>query len=107
MDLLALIVAMNLMIHFDHMQTLDMSSNAWHGPAGYESGKIFSETNPILGPRPSRRRVNKYFVAVHAVHTGIALALPKKYGMAWTVGVILVEGHYVKRNMAAGLSVRF
>ena len=94
---LFLLAVMNLSIHFDHVQTLHAADE----PAKYY------ETNKHIGEHPTRGRVNRWFIASHVVNTGIVLALPKKWGWGYAVGVTVIETGYVMRNRAIGVQVKF
>jgi hypothetical protein len=74
------------------------------------------ETNPILGDRPSRGRINRYFSAVMALHPLISAALPREaepFGwkisprLAWQYVYFGVEAAAISSNFRGGLRMSF
>jgi hypothetical protein len=74
------------------------------------------ELNPILGPRPTRKEVRRYFTAVLILHPIISALLPsqaKVWGFnlkpraAWQYIYIGVEATATVSNWHSGLQVRY
>ena len=100
-----LLLAMNVSIHFDHMQTLQAANGKSIIVNGEEMH--YYEKNPIMGEYPSRGKINRFFFASHAFNTGMVLILPKKIGWGWAIGVTVIETGYIRRNRAIGLQIKF
>ncbi len=67
-----------------------------------EPGRFY-EGNPILGDRPSVRKVDAYHAATLAGNWAIAYALPKPYRRYWQVLSIGITGYCVTINFRIGL----
>jgi hypothetical protein len=65
------------------------------------------ETNPVMGPHPSARRVNSIMGASIAVHTLTAVLLPKPYRTIWQWVWIGAEIKCIRTNYRAGVSFHF
>lgn len=70
-------------------------------------GAQYVETNPLLGPRPSRGAVVGYFAGTMAIHTLVAWALPRPYREVWQGSALVVEAWAVGSNLRAGLRLRW
>lgn len=66
----------------------------------------FEETNPIMGPNPSKRRVIGVCVASSAGHYLISRALPDDWRVLWQSVTIFAELYAVDNNINAGLGLR-
>jgi hypothetical protein len=62
------------------------------------------EMNPILGPHPSRTRVNVYMPLALAAHTLGVWALPRPYRNILQIGGLGLEGWAVHNNAKKGVS---
>jgi len=58
----------------------------------------FKEVNPILGPRPSTRRVDAYFGGAILGTVGLTYVLPPQTRRLWLGGLITLEVMVVLRN---------
>lgn len=65
------------------------------------------ETNPLLGPHPSRRRVNSLIGAGVLAQFGIACALPDPERSRWLDALIAVEALAVAHNHVVSAAWRF
>lgn len=64
------------------------------------------ETNPILGPEPSRARVNVYMPLAMLGHTAVAAALPHgKLRTLWQTTWIAIETKMVVSNYRLGIGL--
>lgn len=70
-------------------------------------GGSWIETNPILGPRPSQARVNRYFVATLAAHWAISYNLSPALRREWQIGTIALQAIVVRNNYQLGISASF
>lgn len=84
----------------DWKQTREFTGNGHKYPEMYE-------TNPLLGPHPSARKVNVVMGTSIAIHTGIAVLLPQPYRLIWQSLWISVEIHCIHSNYQAGVSIHF
>lgn len=84
----------------DWKQTREFTGNPHKYPDMYE-------TNPILGPHPSARKVNTIMATSIAAHTAIAFILPKPSRTIWQSIWIAIEVHCVYSNYQTGISIRF
>lgn len=66
----------------------------------------FQETNPIMGPNPSKGRVIGACVASSAGHYLISRALPDDWRVLWQSVTIFAELYAVDNNLNAGLGLR-
>jgi hypothetical protein len=67
----------------------------------------YFETNPSLGAHPTTSQVDKYFVGMALLNTGIAYALPTNYRAAFQYLSIGYEAGFVRRNLSIGIKVKF
>lgn len=65
------------------------------------------ETNPILGRKPSRGRVNIYFATSIAGHFLISRLLPNPYRRIWQAVTFGYEVGMVVKNDAIGIRIEF
>jgi hypothetical protein len=83
----------------DWGQTLDIEK--WCKKSG---GK---EENPVLGPHPSRKAINDYFVATIAAHALITNTLPESWRPYWQMVWIGIEADQVEKNIHIGIKLNF
>jgi hypothetical protein len=82
---------------FDWSQTIDFTQDP--------NSKIL-ETNLVLGPEPSRARVNAYMPLAMLGHTAVAAALPHgKLRTLWQTTWIAVETKMVVSNYRLGIGL--
>jgi hypothetical protein len=67
----------------------------------------YSEANPILGRKPTRGRINRYFAATAIGHAAVSYLLPRPYREAWQYVTIGFEGATVLQNARLGVSFGF
>lgn len=67
----------------------------------------FYERNPLLGDRPSKSRVDNYFLLTAVLHVAISYALPSPYRRAWQASTIALEAYVIGRNRGVGVRVDF
>lgn len=67
----------------------------------------WEESNPILGKRPSRAKVNVLIGGAIVGHAAVAWLLPKPFRTQWQVLFIAVEGLAVRNNHLMGVRVQF
>lgn len=67
----------------------------------------YHERNAFLGEHPSKREVNRYFLAIGAAHFVIADALPSKYRAAFQYLTIGYNTSTIVRNYDLGLKINF
>lgn len=65
------------------------------------------ETNPILGPKPSDKKIIAYFTTVFLVHVGAVYLLPPEYRSYLQDGTIGLELVVIGRNKSLGLDIKF
>ena len=65
------------------------------------------ETNPFLGPHPTKRAVNTYFILASIIIVKTSYLLPEKLGELFLLGVICIEFDYTTENYTAGFKIRF
>jgi len=61
-----------------------------------------SEWNPVLGPHPSRTKLNLFVPAAMLGHAAVSYALPRPWRNVWQCVFIVVEAGAVRGNMVAG-----
>lgn len=84
-------------LHFiDYRQTLAIATT-----------EGVKETNPILGPKPSRSTTTAYFATTLAAHWLITYALPPTHREPWQNGTILLELAVTTHNAKLGLTLNF
>jgi hypothetical protein len=99
-----LAAATALLFVVDYGQTRDLIYRQQHRDC---SVGCYQERNPILGPQPSRGRVNTYFV-ITPILASIALNSISSENRTWALrGLAALEVYSVGKNMHLGLSVRF
>jgi hypothetical protein len=81
-------------------QTLWAHDNKW-SPGGYK------ESNKILGPYPSRKRIYTHFIASYLLTSFAVWALPEKYSHAFQAGVIALEMHHINKNLSLNIGFKF
>src|SRR2546422_939464 len=70
-------------------------------------GQSYSETNPILGPRPSVGQVNTYTAVAGLSVLGAAAVVPARV-RPWLLGAALaVETFTIAGNLRQGIALRF
>ena len=67
----------------------------------------FTESNLVLGKRPSKSSVNKYFAGTLVGHYLISRWLRKPYRNIWQSVTIGLELGYIHHNMKNGFKVHF
>ena len=67
----------------------------------------YHECNQILGPHPSRAKVNQYFASCIVGHAAIAYALPAKWRQAFQYLTIGLEVGCVGKNAKIGIRMKF
>lgn len=70
-------------------------------------GEDIIEINPILGLRPSRGAVNKYFLTTMVLGSILTCTLSSTHRKWLLGGVIALESAVVLHNRGLGLSIRF
>ena len=78
----------------DWMQTMN----------GVQSGKA-SEMNPLLGPHPSRQRINLMIGGAILGHAAVAYILPQPMRRIWQVTVLVAEVGAVAGNATLGIGL--
>ena len=91
----------------DWAQSRNLTWVRYEGPYAVRTTYTARETNPILGPRPSRRAVNCYFTSVLIAVPLITMALPPRYRPLFLGTVITLEVLCTSQNRALGLKARF
>jgi hypothetical protein len=82
---------------FDWSQTIDFTQ---------DPRSPILETNPILGPEPSRSRVNVYMPLAMLGHTAVAAALPHgRLRTLWQMTWIALESKTVISNYRLGIGL--
>lgn len=71
------------------------------------SPRAFEEKNILLGPHPSRSKVNAYFASTLTAHWAIAYVLPANAKPWFQSATIALELGVVAHNYHIGLSARF
>ena len=113
----ALEMAYQITLCADWLQTLRISGQSsdkktWKLRPGNDPNILtydvpVSETNPILGHFPSRRKVNNYFLASSLSHAMITWLLPAEIRPYWQSVGIVVEAGFVAHNYSLGIQVKF
>lgn len=80
----------------DWLQTLDIQDH-----------DCMWEQNPVMGHKPSRARVNEYFLASMGAHFVIARLLPRKWREGFQYLSIGMEVGMIAHNYHIGLRVKF
>lgn len=89
------------LVYVDWKQTIEFTQHPEKYPDCYE-------TNPLLGPYPSRTRVNTVVAASLLAHAFIAYELPQPYRAWWQFFWIGVEIHCIRKNrVMMGISTSF
>jgi hypothetical protein len=91
----------------DWGQTRDIATrkDIYHNRDGTEY--IIVESNPILGERPSIKKVNTYFASCILLNYLIAKRASPKIHKLWnTVGIVL-ETYCVTHNWEMGIKIKF
>ena len=85
------------------VQTIDwgQSYNIVNNPDRYY------ETNKLLGPHPSKKEVDKFFITSIVGHAVISYVLPKDYRQAWQLITLGMHIENAGKNYAIGLRVDF
>lgn len=65
------------------------------------------ETNPILGPKPTRTVTSLYFATTLVAHWVVTYTLPPNYREPWQNGTILLQLAVTSRNAQLGLTLNF
>ena len=82
----------------DAAQTRGLAQRGWQS---------YSETNPILGPRPSVGQVNAYTAVAALTVLGAAAVVPSRV-RPWLLGAALaVETFTIAGNMRQGVALEF
>ena len=68
---------------------------------------MFREANPLLGARPSMRKVNLYFATTGLGSAFLMNALPTKWRRAFLLAGVSLEAYVVQDNAKAGLRIRY
>lgn len=84
----------------DWKQTREFTGNRHKYPDMYE-------TNPLMGPHPSARKVNIIMATSIIAHTVTAVLLSKPYRTYWQGLWIAVEIRCIYANYRAGISIHF
>lgn len=66
-----------------------------------------SESNPVLGKRPSQKKVNLFTLTIMSGHSAISFLLPKKYRPYWQIFFIMEESCSIIYNYKAGVKIKF
>lgn len=67
----------------------------------------YYETNPLMGPHPTKKRF--FFVGGGWMlfHTGISYILPKKLRIIWQLTYIVFETNAIIHNYQCGVRIKF
>ena len=68
---------------------------------------MYREANPLLGGRPSMRKVNLYFATTGLGSAFLMNALPTKWRRAFLLAGVSLEAYVVQDNAKAGLRIRY
>ena len=95
---MALAGAFVVALAIDAAQTRGLAQRGWQS---------YSETNPILGPRPSVGQVNTYTAVAGLSVLGAAAVVPARV-RPWLLGAALaVETFTIAGNLRQGIALRF
>lgn len=67
----------------------------------------YTEINPLIGEKPDRSRVNKYFACSAVSQVLITHLLPFKWRKYWIGSNIIISGILVGRSYSIGLRVNY
>ena len=67
----------------------------------------FEDRNPLLGPHPSRAKVDAYFIGAIGGGYLIADGLPSRYRKLFLGGTAIVELRVVHHNRSVGIGFRW
>lgn len=81
----------------------DCAQTRW----GASHPREFEEGNKLIGPHPSKGKIDNICLAVALGHFGISYALPPKYRRFWQFSSIVVEATVVFHNASLGLKMEF
>lgn len=90
-------VVLETMLAIDWGQTLDIGNDP----------KRFHETNPLLGPHPSRATINAYMAAAMIGTYFLVDVTPRKWRGPLQTALILMELGVTTHNQYIGLRIRF
>ena len=80
----------------------------WGQTLNVVSNPNLAEANPILGPHPSRERINTLIPLGMAAHAALSCLLPAgPWREAWQVISAALEFSAVGNNATLGVSIRF
>lgn len=79
----------------------------WGQTLNITSDKAYYETNPVLGPRPSRSAVNRYFATAILTHVALAYVLPKKLRVGYQLLTIGLQFSMIHNNSSLGVKFTF
>lgn len=93
-----------LTILVDWSQTLFIVE-AQQNPDKYN--KYYTETNHLLGRRPSRGSVNLYMISSMLAHFGVSYILPHKYRILYQSCTLGFQLAIINNNVRCGVRTRF
>lgn len=95
-----------LEIAYQTIALIDLGQTQWMRQQNEKSFfPKYEETNPILGPHPSRGQINRYFAVSSALHLAVSYFIPDEYRPYWQWITIGIEGGVVAQNMSMGIGV--
>lgn len=65
------------------------------------------EGNPLIGPYPSKGKINNICLATGLGHFGISYVLPAKLRSDWQWSTIVIEAFVVRNNYMVGAKIGF
>lgn len=87
--------------------TVNVVSNGQPVGTFTQSTKSFHEKNSFLGENPSRKEVDRYFLAMIAGTAGLAYVLPQQPRRWFLGGVVVLESIAVYENHRIGVRISF
>jgi hypothetical protein len=113
---IALWILMNAAILLDWGQTRTIATEMTPTvTTAYADGSIttlnpyprYREMNPVLGERPSRKQVDRFFVASLLINNAVCLVLPPEKRKWYAGAVAAIEIGIVVHNGALGIGFAF
>jgi hypothetical protein len=89
-------VTANSLMFVDMLQTVEISKKAQ-----------FTESNNILGPRPSEREVYQYFALLAVVNNLIGESLPSDYSDIFYSTASFIHLTAIHQNIQVGVKIKF
>ena len=82
---------------------MDCAQTRW----GASHPKEFQEGNKLIGPYPSKGKIDNICLGMALGHFGVSYALPLGYRRFWQFGSVMIEATVVFHNASLGVKMEF